>query len=80
MFTGIKKFTNWNFSIDEFNYIFNNTKPRQEINIGFTLFKAKACPTNQLYASDTDLCYGLSSAFYYPISPMMLASCPFTCY
>lgn len=51
-----------------------------QANIGYILFLTASCPANQLYVSTENLCYSLSSAFYYQATPATMQPCPYSCY
>ncbi len=51
MFYGVSGFGSYDVSLTSLTYIFNNTIPRIQANIGYILFITKSCPTNQLYVS-----------------------------
>jgi hypothetical protein len=80
MFFGVSGFGGWKISLSSLVYIFNNTTPRMQANIGYILFITSSCPSNQLYVSTENLCYSLSSAFYYQATPATMQPCPYSCY
>jgi len=49
MLYGVKGWLGTSFNIPALTYIFNNSNPRVELNIGYILFQTKVCPSNQLY-------------------------------
>ena len=49
MLYGVKGWLGDGFDLPALTYIFNNSDPRVEVNIGFVLFQTKTCPSNQLY-------------------------------
>ncbi len=51
MLYGIKGFTGVKISLTSLVYLFNNTIPRIQANIGYLLFVTLSCPTSQLYVS-----------------------------
>jgi hypothetical protein len=51
MFFGVSGFGGWNISLTSLVYIFNNTSPRIQANVGYILFLTSSCPANQLYVS-----------------------------
>jgi hypothetical protein len=46
MLYGIKGWNGLNFSLTSFTYLFNNTNPRVQVNIGYILFQTSTCPTS----------------------------------
>ena len=49
MLYGIKGWVGPSFDLPSLTYIFNNSDPRVDVNIGYALFQAIGCPSNQLY-------------------------------
>jgi hypothetical protein len=80
MLYGVKGWLGLSFNLQALPYIFNNSSPGVEVEIGYVLFQTKMCPTDLLYVSREDMCYALSTAFYYQATPDTLEACPGTCY
>lgn len=80
MFYGIKGWEGFSFDLPALTYIFNNSNPRVQVNIGYILFQTKSCPANQGYVMLQSLCFGWSAAFYYQLTPETMAPCPYSCY
>lgn len=80
MMYGIKGWQGLKFDLPSLTYIFRNSDPGIQANIGYLLLLTKACPSNQGYVIAEDLCYAWSAAFYYQLTPSTMAPCPYTCY
>lgn len=80
MIYGIKGWQGLGFKLPDLTNIFRNSKPPIQANIGYLLLQTKTCPSNQGYVIQKDLCYGLSAAFYYQLTPETMAPCPYSCY
>ncbi len=69
MLYGIKGWQSYDFDLYKLVYIFTNSNPRIQANIGYLLFQTRTCPSNQGYVASENLCYSLSAAFYYQLTP-----------